>query len=543
MKKIFICGLLVALSLGLWSCGSNEIQSSLESSIEESSEGDGSVFDVTESEFGTVIENGKILCIPTPIKVQLFEETTVLNTGDVVGYSSDEYLPAVNNFILYLEETCGIKLTARKNADNAKIVLKYNEKLETEEYKIIIKDTITLEVSCPDGACRVFATMLQYIGENIQSEEDESCTMKNLRVYDKPDKEYRGLMLDTARSFHSVDLIKQMIRECYLYKTNYLHIHFTDTVYFTFPWSFVEDELDILNCYTKEQLIELEEYAAAHGVTIIPEVDIPAHQGPLIRWYPEIFTSSDIEKSRPEICIGKEEVYEKIDELIGEMSEIFKRTPYIHMGIDELGYDVWETCETCKEYRKEHNIYGNGNNGNAREHIRHFINRLSEMAKERGKKLAIWESFAKDGIIEVDKDVVVYAFQSYYNLAPDLIAGGYTIINCATEPLYYVPYYVTAYPGTIDLDDIYDWDVYLWKCQWDGSPAFGDGIRVEPTDQVIGAQLCCWETAAHTVYGALKDRIPIVSERVWNLEKQGSYENYTARYEKIRLLAEKICVE
>ena len=74
------------------------------------------------------------------------------------------------------------------------------------------------------------------------------------------------------------------------------------------------------------------------------------------------------------------------------------------------------------------------------------------------------------------------------------------------------------------------------------SPAHEEGgINVEPTDLVIGAQLCCWETASNEAYPNLVERLPTMSERVWRLEQQGTYDEYRARYEALTNLTETIC--
>ncbi|MBP0990023.1 MAG: family 20 glycosylhydrolase [Oscillospiraceae bacterium] len=518
--SLLIFLLVIAIAAGLCAC---------------SKKGDNKMFDSEASEFGTLIEGGKIICIPTPLKVEVFSETSEIKDGDKIFIDTDNYSKAAENFISYVEEAFGIKLETCTDKKEGNIIVLTDNNLETEEYKLAIKDTVNIRVSCQDGANRAFATILEYLTEAQKGE--NVYTVKNLRVFDKPDKEYRGVMLDTARSFISVERIKEMIRNCYLNKINYLHIHFSDTVYFTFPWSLMEEHMVDGWKYTKEELEDLEAYADGHGVTIVPEIDIPSHQGPLLEAFPEIFTSCELEQTRHEICLGKEEVYEKINGLIDELCAIFKRTPYIHFGCDEVGYDVWENCPTCKEYRDAHGIYGIGNNANGVEHLRHFMNRVAEMIKNHGKTPALWESFMKSGIIEVDKDIVVYAYQSYFNLAPDLVAGGYKIINCATTPMYYVPYGKIA-----TQEEIYDWNVYNWKCAWEGSPASVEGgISVEPTDQVIGTQVCCWETQYYQVYVRLAQRLPTMCERVWRLEKQGTYDEYVVRYEALEDMIETIC--
>ena len=48
------------------------------------------VFDMAITDFGSLVENGKILCVPTPLNVELFEETTEINSGDKIFVDNEK---------------------------------------------------------------------------------------------------------------------------------------------------------------------------------------------------------------------------------------------------------------------------------------------------------------------------------------------------------------------------------------------------------------------------------------------------------------------
>ena len=56
-----------------------------------------------------------------------------------------------------------------------------------------------------------------------------------IKINDYPDAEYRGLLIDLARKWHSVETIKKIIDLASFYKINYLQLHLTDDQLFTFP--------------------------------------------------------------------------------------------------------------------------------------------------------------------------------------------------------------------------------------------------------------------------------------------------------------------
>ena len=54
-------------------------------------------------------------------------------------------------------------------------------------------------------------------------------------ITDAPASSYRGLLIDVARKYHSIDTLRQYVRLCRLHKIRYLQLHLTDDQAFTFP--------------------------------------------------------------------------------------------------------------------------------------------------------------------------------------------------------------------------------------------------------------------------------------------------------------------
>ena len=75
-----------------------------------------------------------------------------------------------------------------------------------------------------------------------------------IKINDYPDAEYRGLLIDLARKWHSVETIKKIIDLASFYKINYLQLHLTDDQLFTFPSENFPKLQTKNNHYTKEEL-------------------------------------------------------------------------------------------------------------------------------------------------------------------------------------------------------------------------------------------------------------------------------------------------
>lgn len=148
---------------------------------------------------------------------------------------------------------------------------------------------------------------------------------------------------------------------------------------------------------------------------------------------------------------------------------------------------------------------------------------MNEIVKKHGKKTIVWEGFHKDGKTEIPRDVTVMVFESLYNIAPDLIAQGYSVINTSWQPLYVVN------QRNWSPEYIYGWNMYRWENWWDQSKAFKNPITVPPTKMVLGAQICAWEQPEQAEIPSLRLRLPALSERLWNPDSGRDYKDFADR--------------
>ena len=82
--------------------------------------------------------------------------------------------------------------------------------------------------------------------------------------------------------------------------------------------------------YSKEELQEIDRYAALFGIELVPCIQTLAHLGNFLKWHPsaELKDSSDI------LLVGEEKVYLFIETLLRTIKETFT-TRRIHLGMDE----------------------------------------------------------------------------------------------------------------------------------------------------------------------------------------------------------------
>lgn len=324
-----------------------------------------------------------------------------------------------------------------------------------EGYRIDITERIA-KVSAykTEGIFRGLQTFRQLLPAAIEKNElasDVKWNMECVVIEDKPEYEYRSLMIDVARNFFSVDEIKRQIDIAAGYKINKLHLHLSDDQ----GWRLEIEKWPELariggakainggqgGYYTKEEFKDLVKYAQDRYIEIIPEFDMPGHTTAMLSSYD--FLNPSGKKSAPyygmEVGISSlmchdEKTYEVIEDIIKEVSEI-SPSKYIHIGGDEAH-------KTSKE---DYN---------------YFMKRVSEIALKYGKTpigwnpidtvdkidnktvVQLWKGDASSNIIENDmKMIVSKASKSYLDMKYD----------------YYTPYGL-MWAGCSTVQDAYEWD-------------------------------------------------------------------------------------
>ncbi|MGL4225093.1 MAG: family 20 glycosylhydrolase [Vibrio sp.] len=129
--------------------------------------------------------------------------------------------------------------------------------------------------------------------------------LPKVEIVDAPRFAYRGVMVDVARNFHSKQAILATLEQMAAYKMNKLHLHLTDDEGWRLEIPGLPELTDIgaqrcfdlseTECvlpqlgsgptsdnfgsgyFTKQDYVEILQYAKARHIEVIPEIDMPAH--------------------------------------------------------------------------------------------------------------------------------------------------------------------------------------------------------------------------------------------------------------------------
>ncbi|MDG1191570.1 MAG: family 20 glycosylhydrolase, partial [Flavobacteriaceae bacterium] len=473
--------------------------------------------------------------IPTPKEIKYLSNKKCLKLPkNIKVYSSDASLrPIVTIFVEQLN-LLGLEhqlLFDKKT--NATISIILDKTLKTEEYQINIDQSVILSGGSSKAISSAMTSLLHLI-----EKKDDHTLLPIVKIRDHPDASYRGLMIDLARRWHTTETLKKLIDLSAFYKLNYMQLHLTDDQSFTFPSNAYPKLATKDRHYSKEELVDLVNYAEQRGITLIPEIEIPGHSRKFIETYPEIF-SPKLKKWGKNmwggdafnnvINIGNEKVYSALNVILDEVIEIFHTSPYIHIGADEATIDNLEGDPLAEAMMKKENL-----EGNVHELYRHFIVRMNDMVKSKNKTMCIWEGFKREGKVQIPKDIIVFEFESLYNLPNHLVEDGYTLVNTSWVPLYVVGTGIEGgwIPRKWEPKKIYSWNMWQWENFYHKSPASKKPIQLDKTPLVIGAQMCAWEQTDDGEIPSLRRRVPTFVERIWNTDYKLPYEEFYTNLDK-----------
>ena len=284
---------------------------------------------------------------------------------------------------------------------------------ENESYRIDITGRQAV-LSAPSvvGAMRGLETVLQLLDADRRG-----YFMSGVKIQDQPRFPWRGLLIDVARHFEPIEVLKRNLDAMAALKMNVFHWHLTEDQGFRVE-SKKYPKLHQLgsdgNYYTQEQVKDIIAYARDRGIRVVPEFDIPGHSTSWLVGYPELGSAPGpytIERRpgifEPALDPTREEVYKFLEGFLGEMAALFPDA-YLHIGGDENEGKQWDRNPAIQSYMKAKGIKDN--------HAlqAYFNTRLLKILQKHGKKMIGWDEILQP---ELPKDVVIHSWRGTAALA------------------------------------------------------------------------------------------------------------------------------
>ena len=334
-------------------------------------------------------------------------------------------------------------------------------------------------------------------------------------IVDYPRFAYRGAMLDVTRHFFTVADVERYIDELSLYKVNMLHLHLSDDQGWriaiaswpnlaTHGGSSEVGSTTKGGYYTKADYTAIVQYAQAHFVTLVPEIDTPSHTNAALSSYPELncsgvapplYTGEQVGFSS--LCVAKPITYKLVDDVVAELAQLTPG-PYIHLGGDEAHSTSPSDYVT-------------------------FVQKAQAIVEAHGKKLMGWAEISK---AKLDPGTVAeyWNFSDHGVSESDAVQQGVKVVAAPANHAYLDQKYNAQttlglnWAGDIEVEDAYAWD-----------PT--DGGRISDSG-LLGVEGPLWSETLHTIsdieYLAWP-RMAGIAEIGWTPRAERSWNTYKLR--------------
>ncbi len=312
-----------------------------------------------------------------------------------------------------------------------------------ESYRLVVKPKrVGIEASSVVGLFYGVVTLVQLAFQCWEG--GGVIRVKAVRIEDTPLFKWRGMGLDVARHFFSKEFLFKIIDILAMYKLNVLHLHLTDDQ----GWRVEIDKWPKLTkvgawrrengvryggFYSKIDIKEIVEYAGSRFINVLPEIDMPGHVQAALAAYPFLSCTKesygvkeDYGISDRVFCVGQEETYGFVEDVLSELKELFP-FKYFHIGGDECPTAMWEVCPLCNKRKNEEQF------SDFKELQGYFETRVAGILSKFGKVPVGWDEIAETCNIH---GAVIVNWRDKYDV--DVIAErGYRVILANSSYCYF----------------------------------------------------------------------------------------------------------
>ena len=436
--------------------------------------------------------------------------------------------------------------TLKEKPLNAPFIdVRYDSLLDVPDggYKLVIHpDSILIIGKNAGGAFYGLMTLAQLIESPFTNQFQVPCAT----ITDYPKFEYRGMHLDCSRHFFSVDEIKQYIDYLALYKMNTFHWHLTDDQGWRieikkYPkltevgaWRdgsmtghYREQKFDSIRYggyYTQGDITTIVKYAERRNITIIPEIEMPGHCKAALAAYPELGCIADTTYTvgkqwgiYPEAFCPKEETFTFLEDVLTEVMALFPGK-YIHIGGDEVMFDVWKSCAHCQQLMQSMNTDAAGLQS-------YFVKRMDAFVHSQGKNIIGWDEIIHGGISD---NATIMSWRGEEGCI-QAVKQGHDAIMTPTSHCYFDYYqgYPSSEPlaigGYVPLSKVYAFQ------------PVPSALTPDEAKHVLGAQANLWSEYLYDfdqVEYMLMPRLMALSEVLWSPENQRNYDRFLLKVQK-----------
>ena len=395
---------------------------------------------------------------------------------------------------------------------------------DDESYSLdISNDVITINANTDVGAIRGLQTLLQ-----LADFDENGYYFQGVSINDAPRFVWRGLMIDAARHFQPVDVIKRNLDAMASVKMNVFHWHLCDDQGFRVE-SKVYPKLHEIGgdgiYYTQEQIKDVVKYASNLGIRVVPEFDVPGHATAILAAYPELGSiegaTYSVERNSgifdPTLNPTIDETYEFLNNLFTELAPLFP-DEYFHIGGDENEGKHWDSNQEIQDFKKKNNLKDN------HELQTYFNIKLEKILNRLGKKLMGW-----DEIMTPDMPTTA-VIHSWRGKNEGFEKGG-TLIEAAKKG------YSTVLSAGFYIDRMLPVEHH-----YSVEPIGDATLTDEERSRILGGETTMWSELVTplTIDSRIWPRTAAIAERLWSPKEVNDVVNMRKRLKVISFRLEEL---
>ncbi|KAF2033228.1 hypothetical protein EK21DRAFT_59038 [Setomelanomma holmii] len=307
--------------------------------------------------------------------------------------------------------------------------------------------TVQISAKTVYGALHALTTFQQIV---INDGRGNLVVEQPVSIDDKPLYPVRGVMIDTGRNFISKKKIMEQIDGMALSKLNVLHWHLIDNQAWAieikaYP-EMTEDAYSPNEIHSQANLKEIVKYAAARGVRIIPEIDMPGHASSGWKQVDEdILTCQDswwsnddwakhtaVQPNPGQLDILNNKTYEITAKVYKEIATIFPDN-WFHIGGDEL-------FANCNNFSALGLAWFNSGKSMG-DLYQYWVDRaIPNFRAQVNKTFVMWEDVKLSADVaatgNLPKDIVLQAWNNGLDHISNLTGQGYKVIVSSSDFIY-----------------------------------------------------------------------------------------------------------
>ncbi|KAI5964062.1 HEX1 [Candida pseudojiufengensis] len=406
---------------------------------------------------------------------------------------------------------------------------------ESYELRVNAIDGIGIRSETLWGALRALSTLQQLLVKI-----NNSIFIKNsVIIKDSPRFRHRGLMIDSARNYLTIDSILEQIDIMELVKMNVLHWHLVDTQSWPLELdSYPQMSNDAFSIDEKYKISDLKfifEYARERGVIVIPEIDIPGHARAGWRQVDEeIVICGDcfwkglaVEPPPGQLDILNNKTYEVINNVFNEMKFIFNT---IHVGHDELQ----KSCYPQEWFQ----------NQTLSEMIQLYLNKVFPIFNTAN--IIMWDDIISQHNVNLPQNITLQVWHGF-DVVKNLTNKGHQVIVSSADHLYLD----CGHGGFLTNDKRYveapendefnsgqagSWCGPYKTYQRIYSFNILKNLTKEQQSLVVGAEAVLWseQVDSNVLTSSIWPRTAALAETLWSGYKVDGLKNFTPRIFKFR---------